>query len=54
MNWHARSLNEIVIFGFPLAFFMGDQGMLVIYLASIWFYNHRMRKLDAQFGIENE
>ena len=54
MNWHARSLNEIVIFGFPLAFFMGAQGILVIYLAIIWFYNHRMRKLDAQFGIENE
>ena len=54
MNWYAREFNEIVIFGFPLAFFMGAQGILVIYLAIIWLYNHRMRQLDARFGIDDE
>jgi cation/acetate symporter len=54
MNWFARELNEIVIFGFPLGFYMGAQGILFIYLAIIWFYNRRMCKLDAEFSIENE
>jgi putative solute:sodium symporter small subunit len=26
MNWYARELNEIVIFGFPLGFYMGRAG----------------------------
>lgn len=54
MNWFARELNEIVIFGFPLAFYMGAQGILIVYLLIIWFYNRRMRILDARYGIEDE
>ena len=54
MNWFAREINEFVIFGFPLGFYMGAQGVMVIYLAIIWFYNRQMSKLDAQFGIDDE
>lgn len=54
MNWFAREINEIVIFGFPLGFYMGAQGLLVIYLVMIWFYNHKMKELDARFGIDDE
>lgn len=54
MNWFAREINEMVVFGFPLGFYMGAQGILVVYLGMIWFYNRRMRKLDAEFGIDDE
>ena len=54
MNWYAGQLNQMVIFGFPLGFYMGAQGILFIYLAIIWFYNRRMRKLDAVFGVDND
>lgn len=54
MNWYARELNEIVIFGFPLGFYMGAQGILLIYLLIIWIYNRRMRALDDAFGIDDE
>lgn len=54
MNWFARELNEIVIFGFPLGFYMGAQGILIIYLLIIWVYNRRMRALDERFGIDDE
>lgn len=54
MNWYAREINEIVIFGFPLGFYMGAQGVLFIYLAIIWIYNRRMRTLDAEYGIDDE
>ena len=50
LNWFARELNTIVIFGFPLGFYMGAQGLLVVYLLIIWFYNRQMRKLDAEYG----
>ncbi|UCV05418.1 DUF4212 domain-containing protein [Dechloromonas denitrificans] len=53
-GWFARELNEMVIFGFPFGFYMGAQGLLFFFLAIIWFYNYRMRKLDAEFNIDDE
>lgn len=54
MNWFARELNELVIFGFPMGFYMGAQGILIVYLLIIWVYNRRMRALDEAYGIEDE
>jgi len=34
-TWFARELNEIVILGFPLGFYMGAQGALIIYVLVI-------------------
>lgn len=38
----APQLNEIVIAGFPFAFYMGAQGALIIYVVIIWYYARRM------------
>jgi cation/acetate symporter len=54
MNWFAREANQIIFFGFPLGFYMVAQGIMLIYLGIIWFYNRRMRYLDAKFSIEND
>jgi len=54
LNWFANELNGVVVFGFPLGFYMAAQGELLIYLAIIWFYNRMMVKLDAEFGIDDE
>ncbi|MBS1145189.1 MAG: hypothetical protein H6R14_2595 [Proteobacteria bacterium] len=53
-TWFARNINEIIIFGFPLGFYMAAQGALVIYLMIIWWYNRQMKKLDAEFGVEED
>ncbi|HXE39540.1 MAG TPA: DUF4212 domain-containing protein [Azonexus sp.] len=54
MNWFASELNEIVLLGFPLGFYMDAQGLLFVYLAIIWFYNRQMRALDRAHGIDDE
>lgn len=54
LAWFARELNEISIFGFPLGFYMAAQGTLIIYLLLIWYYNRRMRRLEEEFGIDDE
>lgn len=54
LNWFANELNQIVVFGFPLGFYMAAQGELLIYLLIIWFYNRRMARLDAEFGVDDE
>lgn len=50
----ARELNDLVILGFPFAYYMGAQGALIIYVAIIWFYAHRMNQLDQEFGVDEE
>lgn len=54
LTWFARAINEIVILGFPLGFYMAAQGALVLYLLIIWWYNRQMKQLDAEFGVEND
>jgi putative solute:sodium symporter small subunit len=54
LTWFSRSINEIVILGFPLGFYMAAQGLLVIYLLIIWWYNRQMKKLDAKYGVEED
>lgn len=54
LAWFARELNEFSFFGFPMGFYMAAQGSLVIYLAMIWYYNRSMRRLEEEFGIDDE
>jgi len=49
--WFAKELNEIVIAGFPLAFYMGAQGALIIYVVVIWYYARRMNQMDKDYGV---
>ena len=49
--WFAKELNDIVIAGFPFAFYMGAQGSLIIYVLVIWYYARRMNQLDLEYGV---
>ena len=49
--YFARELNEIVILGFPFAFYMGAQGALIIYVLIVGFYARRMNQLDKEYGV---
>jgi len=53
-SWFARELNAFTLFGFPLGFYMGAQGVIFVYLLIIWYYNRQMRRLDRKFGIDDE
>jgi putative solute:sodium symporter small subunit len=50
-SWYARELNEITILGFPLGFYMGAQGALIIYVLVIWYYARSMNKMDKDYGV---
>lgn len=47
-------LNKISIFGFPLGYYMGAQGALIVFVILIFFYAARMNKLDRKYGVEEE
>ena len=54
LSWFSDWLNQWQFLSFPLCFYMAAQGSLLIYLVLIWIYNHRMRQLDAEYGIDDE
>ncbi|MBL8450555.1 MAG: DUF4212 domain-containing protein [Elusimicrobia bacterium] len=47
----ARDLNAITVLGFPLGFYMGAQGSLIVYVAIIWYYARYMNGLDKEYGV---
>jgi len=49
-SYYARELDQFMVFGFPLGFYMGAQGALLIYALIIAFYAWYMNRLDREFG----
>ncbi|GIK44073.1 MAG: membrane protein [Chloroflexota bacterium] len=46
-----NQLNQIVIAGFPLGYYMGSQGSLIVFVVEIFFYAWYMNKLDEEYGL---
>lgn len=51
VGYFARELNGITVFGFPLGFYMGAQGALIIYVVMIFYYAARMNKMDKEYDV---
>ncbi len=50
----AATLNEIVVFGFPLGYYVAAQGALVVFLVETIVYARLMNAKDLEFGIREE
>ena len=50
-----RQLNQIgILTGFPLGYYMGAQGSLIVFVVLIFFYCARMERLDREYGRDGE
>ncbi|MCS7262255.1 MAG: DUF4212 domain-containing protein [Aquificaceae bacterium] len=47
-------LNRIVLLGFPLGYYMGAQGALLVFLLLIVFYAKRMDETDRKYRVEED
>jgi putative solute:sodium symporter small subunit len=47
-------LNTISIGGYKLGFWFAQQGSIFIFVMLIFFYAHRMSKLDRQFDVDED
>ena len=54
VSYFVRELSVVKILGFPLGFYMGAQGALVIYVAIIGYYAWYMNALDQEYGIREQ
>ncbi|MEM1143162.1 MAG: DUF4212 domain-containing protein [Pseudomonadota bacterium] len=47
-------LNQFRVGGYKLGFWFAQQGSIYTFVALIFYYTHRMTKLDKEFGVEEE
>lgn len=52
--WFARELAGIKFLNFPLSFWIGAQGALIVYVLLVRHYAHRMNELDAEYGVAED
>ena len=50
----AVQLNAIVIFGFPLGFYMAAQGSLIAFVVLCFWNASAQNKIDEEFGVAEE
>lgn len=50
----AATLNETVILGFPLGYWVAAQGALAVYVIEILVYARLMNALDLKYGIHED
>lgn len=53
-GYFARELNAVTVFGFPLGFYVGAQGALIIYVVIIFYYANRMNRMDKEYDVAEE
>jgi putative solute:sodium symporter small subunit len=48
-----NQLNVINIAGFPLGYYMGSQGSLIVFVVEIFYYAWAMNKMDEKYGLSD-
>ena len=50
-----NQLNQFsILTGFPLGYYMGSQGSLIVFVLLIFYYAWRMEKLDREYGVDED
>ncbi|MEO1251822.1 MAG: DUF4212 domain-containing protein [Pseudomonadota bacterium] len=47
-------LNAFSLGGYPLGFWFAQQGSIYVFVGLIFFYAHRMRQIERQFGVDDD
>jgi len=54
IHMFVTSLNEIVIFGFPLGFYMAAQGSLIAFVVMLFWFARKQNSIDEEFGVAED
>jgi putative solute:sodium symporter small subunit len=54
IHFFVNSLNEIVILGFPLGYYMAAQGSLIVFVVLLFWFARRQDAIDREFGVAEE
>jgi putative solute:sodium symporter small subunit len=54
IHMFVKSLNTIVIAGFPLGFYMAAQGSLLAFVLMLFWFAKAQDKIDRDFGVAED
>lgn len=54
MSFFASGLNDTVFLGFPLGYFMGAQGSLIVFVVLVFWFSGRQNSVDHEFGVAED
>jgi putative solute:sodium symporter small subunit len=54
IHFFVNQLNQIVIFGFPLGFYMAAQGSLIIFVILIFWFAGKQNRIDEEHGVAED
>ena len=54
IHFFVVQMNNIVILGFPLGFYMAAQGSLIVFVVLIFWYAARMNKIDREHDVHED
>ncbi len=54
IHFFVDALNNIVILGFPLGFYMAAQGSLIAFVVLIFWFASRQNAIDVEHGVAEE
>lgn len=54
IHMFVNPLNNIVIAGFPLGFYMAAQGSLIVFVVMLFWFAKRQDDIDREFGVAED
>lgn len=49
-----EQLNKFSLGGYPLGFWFAQQGSIYVFVALIFFYSYRMKKIERRYGVDDD
>ena len=54
IHFFVGALNNIVILGFPLGFYMASQGSLIAFVVMLFWFARRQNAIDEEHGVAED
>jgi putative solute:sodium symporter small subunit len=54
IHFFVKTLNEIVVLGFPLGFYMAAQGSLIAFVVLLFWFARAQDSIDRKYGVAEE
>jgi putative solute:sodium symporter small subunit len=54
VHFFVNALNNIVILGFPLGFYMGAQGSLIAFVVLLFWFARKQDQIDQKYGVAED
>jgi len=54
IHFFVGALNNIVILGFPLGFYMAGQGSLIAFVVMLFWFARRQNAIDEEHGVAED